>query len=146
MAGLDPPPRRRFAFMLTPLVDVMFLLLMFFMLSSQTAPYTLLTIFAGGQPAAGDTPAQPQQPAAGEPKAKGDVLVSIGNGYVRFNGERIDMADLPATIERYRGEGFSSAVVYSTRAASVQDIVSVLEAFQSSAFGEMRLVTQGTTP
>ena len=39
--------KRRFQFMLTPLVDVMFLLLIFFMLSSQTAPYSLLQILAG---------------------------------------------------------------------------------------------------
>jgi hypothetical protein len=70
------------------------------------------------------------------------VVVSISRGYVRFNGERVDMADLAAAIARYKGLGFSSAVVFSSQAATVQDVVSVLEVFQASDFGEMRLVIQ----
>lgn len=146
MAGLDPPPRRRILFMLTPLVDVMFLLLIFFMLSSQTAPYSLLDILAGQQPEEAAQPgeAAPQAPAT--PVGKGDVVVSIANGYVRFNGERVTMAELAGAIARYKAAGFSSAVVFSTQAATVQDMVTVIETFEGSGFGEMRLVTQGTAP
>ena len=143
MSALDPPPRRRINFMLTPLVDVMFLLLIFFMLSSQTAPYSLLEILAGGTPTPAD--AQPTAPApapAAAPQGKGDAVVSIARGYVRFNGERVDMNDLMAAIARYKGLGYSSAVVFSSQAATVQDVVTVLETFQGSDFGEMRLVIQ----
>lgn len=147
MSALDPPPRRRISFMLTPLVDVMFLLLIFFMLSSQTAPYSLLTILAGGDPSQQPAPSAPAQPAVSAPQGKGDVVVSISRGYVRFNGERVDMVDLPAAIERYKAAGFSTAMVFSTQAATVQDMVTVLEVFQGSDFGEMRLVTQaGAAP
>ena len=106
----------------------------------------LLTILAGGSPA--ETPTQvppaPEQPAA--PAGRGDVVVSISNGYVRFNGERVEMANLGAAIARYKAAGFTSAVVFSTQAATVQDMVTVIETFQGSDFGEMRLVTQGTQP
>ena len=142
MSALDPPPRRRISFMLTPLVDVMFLLLIFFMLSSQTAPYSLLTILAGGnQSEAAPSPAAPRAPVSA-PQGPGEAVVSISRGYVRFNGERVNMEDLPAAIARYKSLGFSSAVVSSSQAATVQDVVSVLEIFQGSDFGEMRLVIQ----
>ncbi len=145
MSALDPPPRRRINFMLTPLVDVMFLLLIFFMLSSQTAPYSLLTILAGGPPPgeAGAQPAAPTpSPTPAAVQGKGDAIVSISRGYVRFNGERVEMSDLLATIKRYKELGYSSAVVFSSQAATVQDVVTVLETFEGSDFGEMRLVIQ----
>jgi biopolymer transport protein ExbD len=144
MAGLDPPPRRRILFMLTPLVDVMFLLLIFFMLSSQTAPYSLLEILAGGNPAA-TPPSQVPPPQPTAPQGKGDVVFSIGPGYVRVNGARVAMADLGAEIARLKAAGFTSAVVFSSPTATVQDVVSLLETFQDSAFEQMRLVTQTGT-
>lgn len=142
MRGLAQPPRRKFAFMLTPLVDVMFLLLIFFMLSSQTAPYSLLEIVGGGDNAPAEPQAQPAPAPAPTAPTVGDVVVSISRGYVRFNGERVEMADLAAAIERYKAAGYSSAMVLTTQAATVQDVVSVLEVFEGSAFGDMKLVLQ----
>lgn len=146
MRGLARPPRRKFAFMLTPLVDVMFLLLIFFMLSSQTAPYSLLEILAGGDgqpPPVSEPQTQPAQEPGGAPN---DLVVSISRDYVRFNGERVEMADLAAAIERFKAAGFSSAMVLTTQLATVQDVVSVLEVFESSNFGDMKLVLQQGGP
>lgn len=136
------PPRRRIVFMLTPLVDVMFLLLIFFMLSSQTAPYSLLEIMAEGRP--GAEPAPPTQTATVAPTA--ELLVSIARGYARFNGARVEMADLRSAIETFKAAGFTRAVVTTGQAATVQDVVSVLEVLESSEFAEMRLVTQVAPP
>lgn len=137
------PPRRRIVFMLTPLVDVMFLLLIFFMLSSQTSPYALLDIMAGG--AAGDSPAPAlQQPAPAE--GVGEMLVSIARGYARLNGTRVELADLRTAIESYRAAGYARAVVTTNRTATVQDVVTVLEALKAGAFSELDLVTQAPVP
>jgi biopolymer transport protein ExbD len=133
-------PRRRIVFMLTPLVDVMFLLLIFFMLSSQTAPYNLLEIMAQGTPSAEQAAVEPPVPATAE------LLVSIARGYVRVNGARVEMADLRSAIERFKTAGFSRAVVTTAQAATVQDVVSVLEEMKRAAFTEMRLVTQVSAP
>jgi biopolymer transport protein ExbD len=132
------PPRRRIVFMLIPLVDVMFLLLIFFMLSSQTAPYSLLEIVAQGTPGQESAPQTP--PAAVAPAT--ELLVSISRGFARFNGTRVEMADLRSAIETYKAAGFSRAVVTTGQAATVQDVVSVLEALERAAFAEMQLVTQ----
>jgi biopolymer transport protein ExbD len=136
------PPRRRIVFMLTPLVDVMFLLLIFFMLSSQTAPYSLLEIMAAGTP--GHEQPLPQTPAPAQ--ATPELLVSVARGYARFNGTRVEMADLQSAIEQYKAAGFSRAVVTTGQAATVQDVVSVLEALERNTFAEMRLVTQAAAP
>jgi biopolymer transport protein ExbD len=138
------PPRRRIVFMLTPLVDVMFLLLIFFMLSSQTAPYSLLEIMAQGAPGQ-DQQAQ-QAASATPPTPAAQVLVSIARGYARFNGTRVEMADLPSAIESYKTAGFTTAVVTTGDAATVQDVVTVLEALERGAFAEMRLMTQAVAP
>lgn len=136
MSVLPPPPRRRIVFMLTPLVDVMFLLLIFFMLSSQTSPYSLVPIAAAG----GDAGAPDVQPAVQPAAGAGEMLVSIARGYVRLNGARVEFRDLSEAIAARQAAGFSSAVVLTTGAATVQDVVSVLEAFKQRAFAELRLV------
>lgn len=128
--------------MLTPLVDVMFLLLIFFMLSSQTAPYSLLEIMAQGAP--GQEQAPPVAPPAVAPTA--ELLVSIAHGYARFNGARVEMTDLRSAIESYKAAGFTRAVVTTGQAATVQDVVSVLEAIERASFAEMRLVSQAPVP
>lgn len=132
--------------MLTPLVDVMFLLLIFFMLSSQTAPYSLLTITAPpGTPGA----AAPAAPPAGTPAPPRprQVLVSIQHGFVRYDGARIPLAALPGAIQQSKAAGLSSAVVLTTTGATVQDVVSVIEAFDTTDFGDVRMIMQqGSAP
>ena len=98
MALLDPPVRRRrFAFMLTPLVDVMFLLLIFFMFTTQTAPYSLLAITAPASAAS----SAPTAPAGAGPAAPAPaLLISIEHGFVSYDGQRIALA---GSIGRVRG-------------------------------------------
>lgn len=140
MSLLQPPQRRKLTFMLTPLVDVMFLVLIFFMLSSQTSPYSLLQIFADSQ---GETtePAAPA-PAPVPVAATAELVVSVGNGFVRLNGNRVELGLLAGAIERYKAAGFARAVVLTTRAATVQDVVTVLETFEMTAFGDTQLLTE----
>jgi biopolymer transport protein ExbD len=110
------------------------------MVSSQTAPYSLLTI---SEPAgtAAQAPAQPQQVTA-TPTAAREVLVSISLGYVRFNGQRVDMAELPKVIAKYMADGVQSAMILSTPNARVQDMVTVIQAFQDAHFANTRLMMQ----
>ena len=108
MSLLGPrPPRRRIVFMLTPLVDVMFLLLIFFMLSSQTAPYSLLEIMAQGTP--GRSSRTAAAPAGCASAGHGELLVSIARGYARFNGDEVEMADLRIRDRALQGSRASHA-------------------------------------
>lgn len=126
--------------MLTPLVDIMFLMLIFFMVSSQTSPYSLLTIQAAAETPR-SMPAAPQS-AANAPL----VRVTVFGGYVSYNGQRVELAALRASVELSRAAGAKSAVVLNAPSATVQDVVSVVEAFQSAQFGDVQLVMrQGAT-
>lgn len=136
----QPKARRRIVFMLTPLVDVMFLLLIFFMLSSQTAPYSLLEIMAAAGPPGSQQVASP--PSSGPTAPVQQMMVSIARGYARINGERVEMVDLPGKLQGLKSAGFNSAMVLTNAAANVQDVVTVLEALHGVSLAEMQLVTQ----
>lgn len=129
--------------MLTPLVDVMFLMLIFFMLSSQTGRYGLLSIVP---PARAETDAGSAAPAVAR-TGVGELVVSIGAGAVRIGGRSVAMNALPGALLALRSAGYDDAVLLTTTAASVQDVVSVLEAFESARFARTRLVREaGVAP
>ena len=129
-AGLLPArPRRRFAFMLTPLVDVMFLLLIFFMLSSQTSPYALLKVSA-----------EAGSGAAGGAVPKLEFVVSVGNGFARLNGRRVALEGLASAVDDAMAQGFKLALVTTGPTATAQDLVSVLDVFKRQGFAGIRLI------
>ena len=130
--------------MLTPLVDVMFLMLIFFMLSSQTGRYGLLSIVS---PARAETDAAAAIPTVADAAGAGELVVSIGAGAVRIGGRSFAIDALPGALSALRSAGYERAVLLTTRAASVQDVVSVLEAFESVRFSRTRLVREaGVAP
>lgn len=136
---LIPRPQRprRIPFVLTPLIDVMFLLLIFFMLSSQLSPYSLLPIgrVAGGQ-------AAPSMPAPDAPVVA-DLSVRVAAGAVIVAGETIALEAFPATIANLASQGIDGFLVIATRTASVQDIVSTLEALQAAGVARVTLMNTG---
>lgn len=132
IALLRPRPKRWSKFILTPLVDVMFLLLIFFMLSSQTAPYFLLPVSADA--------GAPERAAKRDAPVRAELVVSVGGGYARLNGERIAFAALPENIARAIRSGFSEALVTVGATATTQDLVTVLDVFRRESFAHVRLV------
>jgi biopolymer transport protein ExbD len=125
--------------MLTPLVDVMFLMLIFFMLSSQTGRYGLLSIVPPARPS---TDATAAVPAVVDAAGAGELVVSIGTGAARIGGRSFTMDALPVALSALRSAGYENAVLLTTTAASVQDVVSALEAFESARFARTRLVRE----
>ena len=125
-------PRRRFVFMLTPLVDVMFLLLIFFMLSSQTSPYALLKVSAEAGGGAAPPEAVPNL----------EFVVSVGDGFARLNGRRVALVQLAAAVDEAMARGFEMALVTTGPTATVQDLVSVLDVFRRQGFPSTRLIGQ----
>lgn len=119
--------------MLTPLVDVMFLLLIFFMLSSETSLYTLLRL---------NIPTVPQvQSGPVTPSSAAGLLVSIGRNAARINGIPIPLTDIAKALQAYKADGVVWATLIPTQAAQAQDIVSVIELFEAAAFAEVRLMS-----
>lgn len=131
----DLRPRRP-GFVLTPLIDVIFLLLVFFMLSSQIAPFGLLPVTATG-PAESDAARQSTAAADAAP-----VMLRISRGHISAGGRTITIGELPGAIVKMKEADVSSVVLVTTRSATVQDVVSTLEAFKTAAFERVTLLNR----
>ncbi len=126
---LRPPRRRAKGFMLIPLVDVIFLLLTFFMLASSIDPFSLLTLddYRGrAQGALTRAPAKPQ-PAP-------DLIISVGRGIVQANGAPVPLGGFAGAAAALRKQGLNRVLVFTRPEATVQDIVSVIDALKKASF------------
>lgn len=124
--------RRRVGLVMTPLVDVIFLLLIFFMLSSQLSPISLIPLGGGVRPAA--TVSQNATPA------RIDLFVSVAaDNRIRINGLPVSLEALPATLADFRRSGIRSLVIAPTRTASIQDVVTVFELARTGGFDSVAI-------
>ncbi|MEP3348230.1 MAG: biopolymer transporter ExbD [Litoreibacter sp.] len=117
---------RRYGFSFTPLADAMFQLLVFFMLTSSLAPYSLMTLTPGS---AGKIDAAGQAPETQQDATKEETVAiwSVDRGSLRASGEKISLSDINDLIEPLREAAFDRVVVLTGRSATVQDMAVVLE-------------------
>lgn len=92
MQWLEPRPSRRVPIRLTPLIDVVFILLLFFMLTSRMEPVGLLQL---------DTPAPD---AGGESADETPARLHLAEGEQQWNGEAVSEEALTERIQSYDGE------------------------------------------
>lgn len=121
--GLTARPRRRPS--LTPMIDVVFLLLVFFMLASRFGMDQVveMPIASGG----GD--------ASGAPK-----LVDILPEGLRLNGISLPLDRLVAELKTLVETPQDTIVLRSLQEANVQRIIAVSEALQAAGFKALVLV------
>lgn len=135
--GIPPgPARARRPFALTPLADVMFQLLIFFMLSSSLAPYALLPM---GAPATAD-PGPAAEAAAGAGAATEQVVWHLGRGTVRAGDSRIALENLPSALTELRADQIVEIVVFVTDAAQAQDLADLIEPVRRAGFVRLQLI------
>lgn len=100
---------------LTSLIDVIFLLLLFFMLSSTFTRFAEVEL-SGGRASAG---------TSGVP----DILIRLDGGGWQVNGMALDGADAVANeISRLQDSGAESAVLLVRDGATSQELVTTVEA------------------
>ena len=118
---------------LTPLVDVVFLLLMFFMLSTTFAKHGQLGMGQGSDAAA--------TPAATTPgDAMPGVILDIGHGpLVRVNGAAVELSALVARLDALQQRGIDSGIIRVRKGADVQDLVTVMELARTSKLQALTL-------
>ncbi|HUE45995.1 MAG TPA: biopolymer transporter ExbD [Aestuariivirgaceae bacterium] len=119
------PVRRRIS--LTPLVDVIFLLLMFFMLSSTFARFADLDV-ARQSATPGESGFASSEPAP----LRGAIVSVSADLQVRVNGTATAPDDIAATLDALYDRGARTAIVVADYRATVQDLVSVLERARQS--------------
>lgn len=120
--GADRPRRRP---SLTPMIDVVFLLLVFFMLASRFGQETVLDLAIAGGPGGA---------WQGPPR-----LVEVGPGTLALNGLPVALADLPQALAPLM-QAPSEPVVLRARKGAVQDLVSVMAGLRAAGLANLVLV------
>lgn len=126
---LEPPtPRRRQLISLTPLIDVVFILLIFFMLASSFLDWRTIPL---ATPAAGSRVASDLTPL--------QVRIHL-DGRLVFEGEALELGQLRAAVRgRLADEPGRSVVVRPDDAVPLQRVVEVLDRVRDSGAGSVRL-------
>ncbi|AGT11481.1 ExbD/TolR family protein [Paracoccus aminophilus] len=138
-----PRSTRRYRFSLTPLADTMFQLLVFFMLSANMVPYSLLTIRTGAL-AGGGTGAQTAASGTGsatpelaDPSAT--AVWSVNADSIVANGQRFGLDRIPTLAEALRQQGTGEVLLVSQKGATVQMLVSILEILAENQITAVRV-------
>jgi biopolymer transport protein ExbD len=127
------PDRIRKPLPLTPLVDVVFLLLMFFMLTSSFTRFGNLGLTVGTASRAA-TPADVQ-------RAKPGIILRVFAGpRISVNGEAVEIAALPGVLQSFIDRDIGTAAVQASSGASVQDLVTVLETVRASKLSRVYMI------
>lgn len=137
MAILAPRrPRRRVQ--LTPLIDVIFLLVIFFVSTSSFLPTARLALTSPNaeekaEAIPGDAPARETGETAALPPAAWPLLVTVrGDGEVTVNGEPVAAEGLVAQLAAWSAAGADRALVQARGQATVQDLTRVVEAARAA--------------
>jgi len=128
--------RRRASFVLTSLIDVIFLLVIFFMVSSQITPFSLIGLgpmAREGQPEPAATDGQAAAPA---------VSLRIQAGRVSIAGRPVALDELAPALADLGARGVSALIVVPTASATVQDLVGVLETIKMSGIENVTVLSR----
>ncbi|SIN84712.1 ExbD/TolR family protein [Vannielia litorea] len=127
---------RKAPFALTPLADVMFQLLIFFMLSTSLAPYSLITLGTPAAPA-GKSAAPDSAPGGG---ASSIVIWHVGRGELRAGSAVLPLDALPQLIPALKERGLEEILLFTTPVATTQDVATVIEAIRVGEVARLRLI------
>ncbi|SEW40100.1 Biopolymer transport protein ExbD [Cognatiyoonia koreensis] len=145
---LPRPAAKGHRFSLTPLADAMFQLLIFFMLSSSLAPYSLLTIRSGPerQQAGEIVPGDEAAPDDTEVQALGanTVLWTLEPEKVTIGGQTFPYDALSAIAEGLALNDDAEVIIILRNQARVQDLARVLEALTAAGISAVQII-QGPT-
>lgn len=127
---------------LTSLVDVIFLLLIFFMLTSQIAPFSLISLTQSK--VENDVHLATTLPDVSPDEATGPgALIIVVRGGILLNGQQIPLRDVDKALKLLRENGVDIAIISPRSGATVQDLVSVLEAVKSASFKSVSIRYSG---
>lgn len=126
--SFDLGPRRHPRRMsLTPMIDVVFLLLIFFMLSSRFGMDAVLPIAGGSEGSGSEWQGAPR-------------LVDIAPDSIALNGIETPEAALPEALAALMPEEGAAVILRSREQADLQRLVAVMDGLRAAGFNNMILV------
>ncbi len=145
--GLVLPRRnRRYRFSMTPLADVMFQLLIFFMLSANIAPYSMLDVRTGALSGGGGTTPDPDnetQPGRTTDIRSTAVWTLDETGTILASGQRFEPARLAALADALTAQGTRDVLVVLKRDVAVQQLVTVLQTLAARGITSVQIASGG---
>ena len=125
------PRRRRPLISLTPLVDVVFILLVFFMLASSFLDWRAIDLSAPAEAAAGAS-------------MQGALLVEVREDGLRLSGEAVSLDELESRLAAHvAGTPGRKLLVRPAEGVSLQRAVEVLDRAARAGIAEISLVRGG---
>lgn len=115
---IDAAPRRAKRLSLTSLIDVIFLLLLFFMLTSTFTRFAQVEVATAGQ--------------GGATAAKPGILLRLTAAGFEVNGEMTEAEGLADRLAMLKQTGATSGLVLVGEDARSQDMVTALEGFRAA--------------
>ncbi len=137
---LLPRSPRRYRISLTPLADAMFQLLIFFMLSSNITPYSLLPLKGGATIPGAASGSGSAQTAT---NASDAAIWTIENAQILVAGQVFAIDRVADLTQALALAGTTSVVLIVRPEARVQDMTSVLEALSAGGIGQVKLANGG---
>ncbi len=119
------PPRARRRPGLTPMIDVVFLLLVFFMLASQFGREGTISLSGGG--AGSEYPGPPR-------------LITISPDKITLNGAVSDPATLPQALASLTQAPSDPIILRARDGADLQRLTQIVEALNAAGFDRLLLV------
>lgn len=148
-----PAPPRRYRFALTALADAIFQLLLFFMLSSSLAQYSLITVRSAVAPVdpdalpagAGGLPGQEQQQAQTQMALPADAVIwAVDAGEISAGGQTFPMAAVGDLAEALATDPREPSIILVVRAAArVEDVTGALEALKAVGLNSVQITADG---
>lgn len=129
---------------MTPLADVMFQLLIFFMLSANIAPYSMLDLRTGAlSGASGEETAPETEPGTTTDIRRTAVWTLDPSGAVLASGQRFGPERLPALADALLAQGTSDVLVVLRADVPVQQLVLVLQALAARGITSVQIASGG---
>ena len=124
---IDTPLRARRRMNLTPMIDVVFLLLVFFMMVSRFGSEPGVTLQLAAPGAGSIWPGPPR-------------LIDVTGAGLALNGRAIAGPDLPASLAALMAGPQDPVVLRAGPGADVQDLLAVIDLLQAAAITRLAVV------
>ena len=122
-------PRRRTLVRLAPLIDVVFILLVFFMLASSFMDWRMIRMDGAGA-------------GSGEASAVGAMLVQVEPGRIRLGGEEVTLDTLSVRVQRaLRDSPDQRILVQPAAGVPLQRSVEVLDSLHRSGARDVSMIS-----
>lgn len=143
VAGLRLPQRKaRYRFSMTPLADVLFQLLIFFMLSSNIVPYSMLTLRSGGLEG-GNAATEETEAEVLTTDASATAVWTLHLDGLVAGGQRFALERLPSLADALAAQGTRNVLIVVRSDVHVQQVTTVLETLAARGIESVQIANGG---